>query len=156
MTSSDSTSMNHDNELVKSPSRPVRPELVPTVSYAAPLAAITSNPEQSPDTYTENEKTYLERTSSSSSISTEQPQHHDLEHAVSRVSTDPLGNTYPDGGREAYTVVFGSFCGCMLSLGESYIFSSYPQMILTSIYRSHEHTLNIQCILDTTSALAPG
>lgn len=116
---SDKTDMNHDNNnLVKTPSNTTRPQLVPTISYAAPLAAITSNPEQNPHTYTEKEKTYLDRRSSSSSISTHRPQRDDLEHAISRVSTDPLGNTYPDGGREAYTVVFGSFCGCMLSLGK--------------------------------------
>lgn len=41
----------------------------------------------------------------------------DLEHETTKISTDDHGNTYPERGRDAYLCVFGSFCGCMLSLG---------------------------------------
>lgn len=131
MNFSGSTKLDNDNTLSKSYTNPVRPQLVPTISYAAPLAAITSNPEPVAGRYVVNEKPALARASSLSSVSTQEARRHDLEHAVSRVSTDPLGNTYPDGGREAYTVVFGSFCGCMLSLGKPYL-SSQPLTIVKS------------------------
>jgi MFS family permease len=36
---------------------------------------------------------------------------------VSRVTTDAEGNTYPEGGLEAWLVVFGSFMGLFASLG---------------------------------------
>lgn len=36
---------------------------------------------------------------------------------ASRVSTDAYGNTYPEGGREAWLCVLGSFCGLMGALG---------------------------------------
>lgn len=36
---------------------------------------------------------------------------------VSRVSTDALGNTYPEGGLQAWLCVFGSFSGMMAALG---------------------------------------
>lgn len=36
---------------------------------------------------------------------------------ATRVSTDPYGNTYPEGGLEAWLVVFGSFMGLFGSLG---------------------------------------
>ena len=36
---------------------------------------------------------------------------------ASRVSTDAFGNTYPEGGREAWLCVLGSFCGLMAALG---------------------------------------
>ena len=36
---------------------------------------------------------------------------------ASRVSTDQYGNTYPEGGLEAYLVVLGSLCGLMGALG---------------------------------------
>lgn len=37
--------------------------------------------------------------------------------SASRVSTDAYGNTYPEGGLEAWLCVFGSFCGLMGALG---------------------------------------
>jgi MFS family permease len=37
--------------------------------------------------------------------------------AVSRVSTDVYGNTYPEGGQEAWLCVCGSFCGLASALG---------------------------------------
>ncbi|KAJ9618804.1 hypothetical protein H2204_012936 [Knufia peltigerae] len=36
---------------------------------------------------------------------------------ASRQTTDGYGNTYPEGGREAWLCVFGSFCGLVASLG---------------------------------------
>lgn len=124
-------SSDHD-ELSKTYSNSTRPALVPTVSYAAPLAAITSNPEQPHDHYATAEKSNLERTVSSTSTSTTSTyQQHatDPEVPISRVSTDPLGNTYPEGGKEAYLVVFGSFCGCILSLGLMNTLSTYSAYI---------------------------
>lgn len=54
--------------------------------------------------------------SSASSVPTlhELPSHMST---ASRVSTDAYGNTYPEGGKEAWLCVLGSFCGLMSALG---------------------------------------
>lgn len=96
-----------------------------TFSSAAPLTAVSSHLEGPAEGYTWNEKPGLQRAFSSMSTSTKISQRHDLEKSISRVSTDHLGNTYPEGGRQAYSVVFGSFCGCMLSLGLMNSLSTY-------------------------------
>ena len=44
---------------------------------------------------------------------------------ASRVSTDTHGNTYPEGGLQAYLCVFGSFCGLMSALGLMNTIGSY-------------------------------
>lgn len=41
----------------------------------------------------------------------------DLVRLGSRMSTDPVGNIYPEGGLEAHSVVFGCFCALFGSLG---------------------------------------
>jgi hypothetical protein len=56
---------------------------------------------------------YRPRSGSSSSST---PTLHELPSnlaAASRVSTDAYGNTYPEGGKEAWLCVLGSFCGLM-------------------------------------------
>ncbi|KAK5091245.1 hypothetical protein LTR05_001426 [Lithohypha guttulata] len=74
----------------------------------------------------------LHRTSTStSSTAPTVTESHDLEHSISRVSTDPHGNTYPERGKEAYLVVFGSFCGCMISLGFMNTLSTYTAYLTT-------------------------
>lgn len=46
-----------------------------------------------------------------------------------RMSTDPQGNTYPEGGREAYTVVVGCFFALFGSLGLSNTIGSFQAWI---------------------------
>lgn len=56
----------------------------------------------------------------SSSSSSSAPTLHDIPQSfttASRVSTDAYGNTYPEGGLEAWLCVLGSFCGLMAALG---------------------------------------
>jgi MFS family permease len=56
----------------------------------------------------------------SSSSSSTTPTLHEIPLSLmtaSRVSTDAYGNTYPEGGLEAYLCVLGSFCGLMAALG---------------------------------------
>jgi MFS family permease len=56
----------------------------------------------------------------SSSSSSSAPTLHEMPPSLmtaSRVSTDAYGNTYPEGGLEAWLCVFGSFCGLMVALG---------------------------------------
>lgn len=74
----------------------------------------------------------LQRTPTSTSASSISTNHnHDLETTISRVSTDARGNTYPEGGKEAYLVVFGSFCGCLISLGLMNTLSTYTAYVST-------------------------
>lgn len=126
----------------------------PANATAAPLASVTCSLEQHAsvsnstfnsrrtlvnqqytDDGTFNEKqtsTPLDRTStsnSSASTLTQPVNPHDLENVVSRVSTDPLGNTYPEGGKAAYLVVLGSFSGCMISLGLMNTLSTYTAYV---------------------------
>lgn len=56
------------------------------------------------------------RHSSSSDEAEQDRSAYNMETAT-RVSTDPYGNTYPEGGLEAWLVVFGSFMGLFGSLG---------------------------------------
>lgn len=56
----------------------------------------------------------------SSSSASSVPTLHELPsnmNTASRVSTDAYGNTYPEGGKEAWLCVLGSFCGLMSALG---------------------------------------
>ncbi|EAS33481.3 MFS monocarboxylate transporter [Coccidioides immitis RS] len=46
-----------------------------------------------------------------------------------RMSTDPQGNTYPEGGREAYVVVIGSFFALFGSLGLSNTIGTFQAWI---------------------------
>lgn len=65
-------------------------------------------------------RTVTPRPRSSSSSSSSAPTLHEVPSnlaAASRVSTDAYGNSYPEGGKEAWLCVFGSFCGLMSGLG---------------------------------------
>lgn len=69
--------------------------------------------------YDEASPTQASRPRSSSSSSSV-PTLHELPSnltTASRVSTDAYGNTYPEGGKEAWLCVLGSFCGLMSALG---------------------------------------
>lgn len=57
------------------------------------------------------------RSSSSASSVPTMHQHPSELDTVSRVSTDAYGNTYPEGGKQAWLGVLGSFCGLMAALG---------------------------------------
>lgn len=50
---------------------------------------------------------------------------------ASRVSTDAYGNTYPEGGVQAYLCVFGSFCGLMAALGMMNTLGTYQSYLST-------------------------
>jgi MFS family permease len=68
--------------------------------------------------------------SSSSSASTL----HDVPQSlmtVSRISTDVYGNTYPEGGLEAWLCVLGSFCGLMSALGLMNTIGTYQAYLST-------------------------
>ena len=61
--------------------------------------------------------------------------------SASRVSTDAYGNTYPEGGLQAYLCVFGSFCGLMSALGLMNTIGSYQAYTST-------HQLKNQSVSD--------
>ena len=74
----------------------------------------------------------LHRSSTSTSTSTlTNPNLNSLTNPISRISTDPLGNTYPEGGLSAYLVTLGSFCGCLISLGLMNTLSTYAAYVST-------------------------
>ena len=53
---------------------------------------------------------------------------------ASRVSTDQYGNSYPEGGKEAYLCVLGSLCGLMGALGKlSHTHSTLPFLTATGL-----------------------
>ena len=56
---------------------------------------------------------------------------------ASRVSTDAYGNTYPEGGRQAWLCVLGSFCGLMAALGMMNTLGTY-QAYLSTHQLQHE------------------
>ena len=62
------------------------------------------------------EKEARPRSSSTSSVPTLNEIPSNFSNA-SRVSTDNYGNTYPEGGKEAWLCVLGAFCGLMAALG---------------------------------------
>ncbi|KIX04523.1 uncharacterized protein Z518_05393 [Rhinocladiella mackenziei CBS 650.93] len=77
----------------------------------------------------------------SSSSSSSAPTLHEVPSALanaSRVSTDAYGNIYPEGGREAWLCVFGSFCGLMSALGMMNTLGTYQAYL--SIHQLHGHT----------------
>ncbi|EXJ76860.1 hypothetical protein A1O3_10505 [Capronia epimyces CBS 606.96] len=80
--------------------------------------------------------THFRRSSSSTSASTlaDVPSH--LAN-VSRVSTDAYGNSYPEGGREAWLCVLGSFCGLMSALGMMNTLGTYQAYLSTHQLRDH-------------------
>lgn len=70
----------------------------------------------------------------SSSSSSKTPTLQDIPGSLanaSRVSTDAYGNTYPEGGLQAYLCVLGSFCGLMASLGMMNSIGTYQSYIST-------------------------
>lgn len=70
----------------------------------------------------------------SSSSSSSAPTLHDIPPSLmttSRVSTDAHGNTYPEGGLEAWLCVLGSFCGLMAALGLMNSIGTYQAYLST-------------------------
>ncbi len=70
------------------------------------------------------------RSSSSSSI----PTLHEIPSTLataSRISTDAYGNTYPEGGKQAWLCVLGSFCGLMGALGMMNTLGTYQAYLST-------------------------
>ena len=93
-----------------------RQNTAPISVAAAPFTSYSCDLER-PKTHGSTHPTaHPRRSPSSSSASTLSQVPSNLANA-SRQSTDPYGNTYPEGGREAWLCVFGSFCGLVASLG---------------------------------------
>ncbi len=93
-----------------------RQNTAPISVAAAPFTSYSCDLER-PKTHGSTRSTaHPRRSSSSSSASTLSQVPSNLAN-TSRQSTDPYGNTYPEGGREAWLCVFGSFCGLVASLG---------------------------------------
>ena len=70
----------------------------------------------------------------SSSSSSSAPTLHEIPSSLataSRVSTDAYGNTYPEGGKEAWLCVLGSFCGLMAALGMMNTLGTYQAYLST-------------------------
>jgi MFS family permease len=76
------------------------------------------------------------RRSSTSSVETQQDGA-SLMNPATRVSTDPYGNTYPEGGRDAWLVVFGSFMGLFGSLGLVNAIGSFQSYLATHQLRDY-------------------
>lgn len=91
-----------------------RQNTVPSIA-AAPFTAYSIDLENS-HTHGSSGTPAPRRSSSASSASTLEELPSNLANA-SRVSTDAYGNTYPEGGRDAWLCVLGSFCGLMAALG---------------------------------------
>lgn len=93
----------------------------PAVAAAPFPPSFLSDVEKQPHTNSHNEASSVNgpRPRSGSSVSSI-PTLHELPSnlaTASRVSTDVYGNTYPEGGKEAWLCVLGSFCGLMSALG---------------------------------------
>jgi MFS family permease len=76
----------------------------------------------------------FQRPRSSSSSSSSAPTLHDIPPSLmtaSRVSTDAYGNTYPEGGLDAWLCVLGSFCGLMAALGLMNSIGTYQAYLST-------------------------
>lgn len=93
----------------------------PAVAAAPYPPSFLSDIEKQPHSHGHDEESSVNgprprSTSSASSV----PTLHELPSnlaTASRVSTDAYGNTYPEGGKEAWLCVLGSFCGLMSALG---------------------------------------
>ncbi|KIW19343.1 hypothetical protein PV08_03638 [Exophiala spinifera] len=59
---------------------------------------------------------------------------------ASRQSTDAYGNTYPEGGREAWLCVFGSFCGLVAALGVMNTLGTYQAYLSTHQLRDYSES----------------
>ncbi|KIW69835.1 hypothetical protein PV04_02159 [Phialophora macrospora] len=59
---------------------------------------------------------------------------------ASRVSTDAYGNTYPEGGKQAWLCVFGSFCGLMAALGMMNTLGTYQAYLSTHQLQSESES----------------
>ncbi|PTU25042.1 hypothetical protein P175DRAFT_0430266 [Aspergillus ochraceoroseus IBT 24754] len=68
-----------------------------------------------------------------------EPPSHDSVHRVpvSRVTTDADGNTYPEGGLEAWLVVLGSFMGLFASLGLINTIGSFQAYLQTNQLKNY-------------------
>jgi hypothetical protein len=93
----------------------------PPVVAAAPFPpSFLSDVEKQPHTNSHNEAFLNGPRPRSASSASSVPTLHELPSnlaTASRVSTDAYGNTYPEGGKEAWLCVLGSFCGLMSALG---------------------------------------
>lgn len=77
--------------------------------------------------------------SSSSSVPTLQEIPTNLSNAT-RISTDAYGNTYPEGGKQAWLCVLGSFCGLMAALGLMNTLGTYNTWLSTHQLRDNSES----------------
>lgn len=78
-----------------------------------------------------------EKCQPSRSLTSQPAAEDDLVRLGSRMSTDPVGNTYPEGGLEAYLVVLGCFCALFGSLGVVNTAGSFQAWITEHQLKDH-------------------
>ena len=105
----------HTLSVLQRPGLGLRQATAPSTVAAAPFASYCCDLER-PHSHGPQGSPRARRSSSSSSAPTLHEMPSNLATA-SRVSTDAYGNSYPEGGREAWLCVLGSFCGLMAALG---------------------------------------
>ncbi|KAK7897545.1 hypothetical protein LTR67_004172 [Exophiala xenobiotica] len=116
-----------------------RQNTAPISVAAAPFTSYSGDLER-PKTHGSTRSTaHPRRASASSSRSTLSHVPSNLANA-SRQSTDPYGNTYPEGGREAWLCVFGSFCGLVASLGVMNTLGTYQAYLSTHQLRDYDES----------------
>ncbi|OAL35338.1 hypothetical protein AYO20_05389 [Fonsecaea nubica] len=106
------------------------PSAAPSIA-AAPFASYCCGLEQS---HSHDASGKPRARSSSQASSSRTPTLHEVPSELataSRVSTDAYGNTYPEGGRDAWLCVFGSFCGLMSALGMMNTLGTYQAYLST-------------------------
>lgn len=120
---------------------PVSPSITPSVGVAAPfVSSLDTDIEKYPgeprartDRIDHDMKDVDQRPRSSSTFSHTRTIHEvptNLSNAT-RVSTDAYGNTYPEGGKQAWLCVLGSFCGLMAALGLMNTLGTYNTWLST-------------------------
>ncbi|KAI1608384.1 MFS transporter, MCP family, solute carrier family 16, member 10 [Exophiala viscosa] len=115
---------------LKRPDLGSRQPTAPSSVYAAPFVSYSHDLEQVQSRHGSVRSQRPRSSSSSTSVSTLRELPSDMRNA-SRESTDAYGNTYPEGGREAWLCVFGSFCGLTASLGIMNTLGTYQAYLST-------------------------
>jgi MFS family permease len=119
----------------------VAPERPPLGSRQNTAASIAAAPYGGTFCYG-NEKAQATKPSPrprSSSSSSQAPTLQDIPDSLANascVSTDAYGNTYPEGGLQAYLCVLGSFCGLMAALGMMNTLGTYQSYLSTHQLRT--------------------
>ncbi|KIV95862.1 hypothetical protein PV10_03466 [Exophiala mesophila] len=126
---------------------PVSPTVTSSIGAAAPYVSphdadiekSTGEPHSRTDRFDHDMKDVEQRPRSSSTFSGTLTIHEaptNLSNAT-RVSTDAYGNTYPEGGKQAWLCVLGSFCGLMAALGLMNTLGTYNTWLSTNQLRDN-------------------